>query len=158
MSVIPLDMTPYTMLYADLVKQKAKDVAEAKQIQTKMREVISVILDATVKEPRQPGDDTELFSYLTSMTAKKIRMQEKLFVNLKNRSVRKAAELALLLGKRPTELLQLNIEPTIALHLDHAILTEYLEHRKQDRKLGDDEKVDAMKQMREEVKKRLGKK
>lgn len=67
------------MLYADLVKQKAKDVAEAKQIQTKMREVISVILDATVKEPRQPGDDTELFSYLTSMTAKKIRMQEKLF-------------------------------------------------------------------------------
>lgn len=72
--------------------------------------------------------------------------------------MRKAAELALLLGKRPTELLQLNIEPTIALHLDHAILTEYLEHRKQDRKLGDDEKVDAMKQMREEVKKRLGKK
>lgn len=67
------------MLYADLVRQKAKDVAEAKQIQTKMKEVISAVLDATVKEPRQPGDDTELFSYLTSMTAKKIREQEKLF-------------------------------------------------------------------------------
>ena len=67
------------MLYADLVRQKAKDVGEAKQIQTKMKEVISAVLDATVKEPRQLGDDTELFSYLTSMTAKKIREQEKLF-------------------------------------------------------------------------------
>jgi TPP-dependent pyruvate/acetoin dehydrogenase alpha subunit len=78
-SILPLDMTPYTMLYSDLVRQKPKDIAEVKQMQEKLKEIIKAVLDATVKEPRQAGDDVELFSHVTSMTAKKIREQEKLF-------------------------------------------------------------------------------
>lgn len=79
-------------------------------------------------------------------------------MNLKNPAIRKAAELALLLGKRPTQLLRLNIDPTVALHLDHAILTAYLEDLKKKKSPGDDERIDAMKQMKEDLKQRLGKK
>jgi hypothetical protein len=77
--VLPIELSPYTMLYAELVKQKPKDVAEAEKIREQLKQIVKTVLAETVSPSPPPEDTAELFSFVTTYTAQKIEEQTKLF-------------------------------------------------------------------------------
>jgi hypothetical protein len=77
--VLPLDMAPYTSLYAELTKRKPKDLAEAEDIREQLKGVISKVLAEVVTPAPQNEDQILLFSFATAQTARVIDEQTKLF-------------------------------------------------------------------------------
>jgi len=76
---IPIEFTPHTTFFAELLMRQPKTVEEANQISKEIAQIVTIVLAQIVKPQPSEEDKTELWNYATHYTAELIKKRTEFF-------------------------------------------------------------------------------